>query len=50
MLAYILPAPNGPVIFLTRQNSGQRHIYEWDMEAACDRIFVGYRGNIVIHK
>ncbi|MDR2702650.1 MAG: serine protease [Spirochaetaceae bacterium] len=46
MLAYILPMPNGPVIFLTRQSSGQRHIYEWDMEAACDRIFIGYRGNM----
>jgi len=46
MLAYILPMPNGPVVFLTRQNSGQRHIYEWDMETACDRIFIGYRGNM----
>jgi len=46
MLAYILPMPNGPVIFMTRQSSSQRHIYEWDMEAACDRIFAGYRGNM----
>jgi hypothetical protein len=46
ILAYILPMPNGPVVFLTRQSSGQRHIYEWDMEAACDRIYIGYRGNM----
>jgi hypothetical protein len=46
MLVYILPMPNGPVVFMTRQGSGSRHIYEWDMEAVCDRIFVGYRGNM----
>jgi hypothetical protein len=46
MLAYILPMPNGPVIFMTRQSSANRHIYEWDMEAACDCIFIGYRGTM----
>ncbi|MDR0497915.1 MAG: serine protease [Treponema sp.] len=46
MLAYILPMPNGPVILMTRQSSSDRHVYEWDMEATCDRIFSGYRGNL----
>jgi len=46
MLAYILPMPNGPVLFMTRQDSSDRHIYEWDMEATCDRTFAGYRGNM----
>ena len=46
MLAYILPMPNGPVVFMSRQDSYERHIYEWDMEAACDRIFVGFRGDM----
>jgi len=46
MLAYILPMPNGPVLFMTRQDSSDLHIYEWDMEATCDRTFAGYRGNM----
>ena len=46
MLAYILPMPNGPVILMTRQASSNRHVYEWDTEAACDRVFAGYRGNM----
>jgi len=46
MLAYILPMPNGPVILMSRQESKNRHVYEWDMEAACDRVFTGYRGNM----
>jgi len=46
MLAYILPMPNGPVIFMTRQDSSDLHVYEWDMEATCDRTFAGYRGNM----
>jgi hypothetical protein len=46
MLAYILPMPNGPVMVMTRQNSSRRHVYEWDMEAVCDRVFAGYRGNM----
>ncbi|MDR2314135.1 MAG: trypsin-like peptidase domain-containing protein [Spirochaetaceae bacterium] len=46
ILAYILPMPNGPVIFMTRQDSGDRYIYEWDMEAACDRIVAAYRGDM----
>ncbi|MDR2470937.1 MAG: serine protease, partial [Treponema sp.] len=46
MLAYILPIPNGPVVFMTRQDSDQRHVYEWDMEATCDRIAAAYRGDM----
>ncbi|MDR1389036.1 MAG: serine protease [Treponema sp.] len=46
ILAYILPMPNGPVIFLTRQNSHQRHIYEWDMEETCDKIMAAYLGDL----
>jgi hypothetical protein len=46
MLTYMLPMPNGPVVFMTRQNSYARHVYEWDMEAACDRMAVGYRGDM----
>jgi hypothetical protein len=46
MVAYILPAPNGPVVFMTRQDSHERHVYEWDMEATCDRLAVAYRGDI----
>ncbi|MDR2072298.1 MAG: serine protease [Spirochaetaceae bacterium] len=46
ILTYILPMPNGPVIFMTRQNSSDRHIYEWDMEATCDRIVAAYRGDM----
>jgi hypothetical protein len=38
--------PNGPVILMTRQDSDARHVYEWDMEAACDRVFAAYRGNL----
>ena len=46
VLAYILPTPNGPAIVMTRQNSTRRHIYEWDLEATCDRVFLGYRGDM----
>ena len=46
MIAYILPMPNGPVILLTRQRSSDLHIYQWDMEATCDRIFAAYRGDM----
>ncbi|MDR1930915.1 MAG: serine protease [Treponema sp.] len=46
MLAYILPMPNGPVVFMTRQSSCERHVYEYDMEACCNRIAVAYRGNM----
>ncbi|MCL1813163.1 MAG: serine protease [Treponema sp.] len=46
MIAYILPAPNGPLVMMTRQDSYSRHVYEWDMEATCDRLFAGYRGNL----
>jgi V8-like Glu-specific endopeptidase len=46
MLAYILPVPNGPVVFMTRQDSQERHVYEYDMEASCDRISAAYRGNL----
>jgi hypothetical protein len=46
MLSYILPLPNGPVVFMTRQNSYSRHVYEWDMEATCDRMAVAYRGDM----
>jgi hypothetical protein len=45
MLAYILPVPNGPVVFMTRQDSHERHVYEYDMEASCDKIAAAYRGN-----
>jgi hypothetical protein len=45
-LAYILPMPNGPVVFMTRQNSHERHVYEWDMEASCGRIMAAYRGDL----
>ncbi|MDR0402405.1 MAG: serine protease [Treponema sp.] len=45
MLTYILPMPNGPVVFMTRQNSHERHVYEWDMEASCGRIMTAYRGD-----
>ncbi|MDR2965637.1 MAG: serine protease [Treponema sp.] len=46
VLTYILPTPNGPAIVMARQNSTSRHVYEWDLEATCDRIFVGYRGDM----
>jgi hypothetical protein len=46
ILAYILPMPNGPLLFMTRQDSSQRHVYEWDMEAACNHTFAGYRGDM----
>jgi V8-like Glu-specific endopeptidase len=46
MLAYILPLPNGPVVFMTEQSSHERHVYEYDMEAACNRITAAYRGNM----
>jgi hypothetical protein len=46
VLTYILPMPNGPVVFMTRQESSSRHVYEWDMEATCDRIFAGYKGTM----
>jgi hypothetical protein len=46
MLAYILPMPNGPVVFMTRQDSSDRHIYEWDMEVTCDRIVAAYKGDM----
>ncbi|GHV84550.1 serine protease [Spirochaetia bacterium] len=46
MLAYILPMPNGPVVFMTKQDSDERHVYEWDMEATCDRITAAYRGDM----
>jgi len=46
MLAYILPMPNGPVVIMTSQNSSDLHIYEWDLEASCNRVFAGYRGTI----
>lgn len=46
VLAYILPMPNGPIVFMTRKNSSQRHVYEWDMEATCDRITAAYRGDM----
>jgi hypothetical protein len=46
MLAYILPTPNGPIVFMTRRNSGDRHVYEWDMQATCDRIMAAYRGDL----
>jgi hypothetical protein len=45
-LVYILPMPNGPVVFMTRQNSYERHVYEWDMEASCNRIMAAYRGDL----
>lgn len=45
-LIYILPIPNGPVIVMTQQDSAHRHIYEWDLEATCDRMFVNYRGEM----
>ncbi|MDR2500670.1 MAG: trypsin-like peptidase domain-containing protein [Treponema sp.] len=46
MLAYVLPMPNGPVVFMTKQNSSDRHVYEWDMEASCDRLIAAYRGDM----
>lgn len=46
VLVYILPMPNGPVILMTREDSEDRHVYEWDLEAACDRIFAAYRGDM----
>jgi hypothetical protein len=46
MLAYMLPLPNGPVVFMTRQHSSSRHVYEWDMEATCDRLAIAYRGDM----
>ncbi|MDR2767999.1 MAG: serine protease [Treponema sp.] len=46
ILAYILPMPNGPVIFMTRQSSSQRHVYEWDMEETCNKIMVAYLGDL----
>jgi hypothetical protein len=45
LLSYILPMPNGPVVFMTRQNSYERHVYEWDMEMSCSRIMTAYRGD-----
>jgi hypothetical protein len=45
-LAYILPMPNGPVVFMTRQSSYERHVYEWDMEASCGRVMAAYRGDL----
>jgi hypothetical protein len=46
VLVYILPMPNGPVVFMTRQNSHERHVYEWDMEASCSHIMAAYRGDL----
>ncbi|MDR1505487.1 MAG: serine protease [Treponema sp.] len=46
VLTYILPMPNGPVIFMTRQSSHERHIYEWDMEASAGRVMAAYRGDL----
>ena len=46
ILAYILPTPNGPAVIMTRQDSSSRHVYEWDLEAVCDRVFTGYLGDM----
>jgi hypothetical protein len=46
MLAYILPMPNGPVVLMTQQSSSKRHIYEWDLEAACGLVAAAYRGDM----
>jgi hypothetical protein len=46
MLAYILPMPNGPVVLMTQQPSSKRHIYEWDLEAACNLVAAAYRGDM----
>ena len=45
-LAYILPLPNGPAVVMTRQASGKRQVYEWDLQAVCDRAAVAYRGDM----
>jgi hypothetical protein len=31
---------------MTRQDSQERHVYEYDMEAACNKIAAAYRGNL----
>jgi hypothetical protein len=46
VLTYILPMPNGPVVFMTRQSSYERHVYEWDMEVSCGRIMAAYSGDL----
>jgi len=44
-IMYILPLPNGPVVFTTRQDSMFLHVYEWDMHKTCDHLFAAYSGS-----
>jgi hypothetical protein len=42
LLMYILPLPDGPVVFMTKQNSSQLKVYQWDMRKTCDHIHAAY--------
>jgi hypothetical protein len=42
LLMYILPLPDGPVVFMTRQDSDELKVYQWDMRKTCDHIHAAY--------
>jgi hypothetical protein len=42
LLMYILPLPNGPVVFMTKQDSDELKAYQWDMRKTCDHIHAAY--------
>jgi serine protease Do len=44
LIAFILPAPDGPVVLLTFQPTSRVKIYEWDMKAICDKAQIAYKG------
>lgn len=44
LIAFILPTPNGPVMFWTSQGSARKAMYEWDLKATCDRLVIAYSG------
>jgi hypothetical protein len=42
LLMYILPLPDGPVVFMTKQDSNELKVYQWDMRKTCDHIHAAY--------
>lgn len=46
LIAFILPAPDGPLALLTFQPTSRVGIYEWDMKATCDKAQIAYKGEL----